>query len=57
MNDEQRRVALFQGPPEGLGLLLRPAALSFAHVGRLHHTHSALLGVTTVPAAPFWIGI
>ncbi|MCG7863217.1 MAG: hypothetical protein JAZ18_12570, partial [Candidatus Thiodiazotropha endolucinida] len=32
MSDEQRRVALFQAQPEGLGLFLRPAALSFAHV-------------------------
>ncbi|MCU7796058.1 MAG: hypothetical protein KZQ75_02875, partial [Candidatus Thiodiazotropha sp. (ex Myrtea spinifera)] len=41
MSDEQRRVALFQAhpkgtsfgaQPEGLGLFLHPAALSFAHV-------------------------
>jgi hypothetical protein len=32
MNDEQRRVAIFQGQPEGLGLFFRPAALSFAYV-------------------------
>jgi hypothetical protein len=41
MNDEQRRVGLFQSnpkgasfeeQPEGLGLIFRPAALSFAHV-------------------------
>jgi hypothetical protein len=32
MNDEQRRVALFQAQPEGLWLFFRPAALSFAHV-------------------------
>jgi hypothetical protein len=44
MNDEQRRVALFQAQPEGLGLFFRPAALSFAH--------SALLDEKTAPAEP-----
>jgi hypothetical protein len=43
MNDEQRAVALFQAQPEGLGLISRPAALSFAHVEQLHIAHSALL--------------
>ncbi|MCU7807065.1 MAG: hypothetical protein KZQ73_04235, partial [Candidatus Thiodiazotropha sp. (ex Semelilucina semeliformis)] len=47
---EQRRVALFQAQPEGLGLFLHPAALSFAHVAGLHHAHSALLGTKTAPA-------
>ncbi|MES9832911.1 MAG: hypothetical protein ABW139_11795 [Candidatus Thiodiazotropha sp. DIVDIV] len=50
MSDEQRRVALFLAQPEGLGLFLRPAALSFAHVAELHHAHSALLETKTVPA-------
>jgi hypothetical protein len=50
MSDEQRRVALFQAQPEGLGLFLRPAALSLAHVAGLHHAHSALLDAKTVPA-------
>ncbi|MCG7931209.1 MAG: hypothetical protein N0E44_14285 [Candidatus Thiodiazotropha lotti] len=36
--------------PEGLGLFLRPAALSFAHVAKLHHAHSALLDTKTDPA-------
>jgi len=52
MNDEQRRVALFQGQPEGLGLILRPAALSFAHVAGLHLAHSALLDAKSAPAEP-----
>ena len=61
MNDEQRRVALFQvqpkgtsfgAQPEGPGLFFRPAALSFAHVARLHHAHSALLDEKTAPAGP-----
>ncbi|MEW7997902.1 MAG: hypothetical protein AB2540_12840 [Candidatus Thiodiazotropha endolucinida] len=50
MNDEQRGVALFQGQPEGLGLFFRPAALSFAHVEKLHIAHSALLDEKIVPA-------
>ncbi|WP_316365718.1 metallophosphoesterase [Candidatus Thiodiazotropha sp. CDECU1] len=50
MSDEQRRVALFQAQPGGLGLFLCPAALLFAHVAGLHHAHSALLGAKTVPA-------
>jgi hypothetical protein len=52
MKDEQRRVALFQAQPEGLGLFLPPAALSFAHVEELHIAHSALLDVKTVTAGP-----
>ena len=36
--------------PEGLGLFLRPVALSLAHVAGLHHAHSALLDAKTVPA-------
>ena len=51
MNDEQRRVALFQAQPEGLGLFFRPAALSFAHVALLHLAHSALPGKKRAPAA------
>lgn len=43
MNDEQRRVALFQAQPEGLGLFFRPTALSVAYVESLHHALSALL--------------
>ncbi|MES9946381.1 MAG: metallophosphoesterase, partial [Candidatus Thiodiazotropha sp.] len=50
MSDEQRRVALFQAQPGGLGLFLCPAALLFAHVAGLHYAHSALLGAKTVPA-------
>ncbi|MCG7978238.1 MAG: hypothetical protein G8D66_06245 [gamma proteobacterium symbiont of Ctena orbiculata] len=50
MSDEQRRVALFQAQPEGLGLFSPPAALSFAHVEELHYAHSALLGTKTAPA-------
>jgi len=50
MNDEQRGVALFQAQPAGLGLFLRPAVLSFAHVAGLHHAHSALLGTKTATA-------
>ncbi|MCU7853960.1 MAG: hypothetical protein KZQ80_17310 [Candidatus Thiodiazotropha sp. (ex Monitilora ramsayi)] len=50
MSDEQRRVVLLQTQPEGLGLFLHPAALSFAHVAGLHHAHSALLGTKTAPA-------
>ncbi|MCG7875477.1 MAG: hypothetical protein JAY75_08655 [Candidatus Thiodiazotropha taylori] len=59
MNDEQRGVALFQvhpkgtsfgAQPEGLGLFFRPAALSFAHVEKLHIAHSALLDEKIVPA-------
>ena len=52
MSDEQRRVALFQAQPGGLGLFFHPAALSFAHVALLHHAHSALLDEKTVPAEP-----
>jgi hypothetical protein len=52
MNDEQRRVALFQAQPVGLGLFFRPAALSFAHVAWLHVAHSALLDEKTAPAEP-----
>jgi hypothetical protein len=43
MSDEQRAVALFQAQPQGLGLFSRPAALSLAHVERLHLARSALL--------------
>ncbi|PVV09846.1 MAG: hypothetical protein B6D77_09260 [gamma proteobacterium symbiont of Ctena orbiculata] len=50
MNYEQHRVALFQAQPEGLGLFLRPAALSFANVAQLHHAHAALLDTKTAPA-------
>jgi Mn2+/Fe2+ NRAMP family transporter len=35
-------VALFQAQPEGLGLFLRPPALSITYVGRLHCVLSAL---------------
>ncbi|HAO23704.1 MAG: hypothetical protein CMH21_12325 [Methylophaga sp.] len=42
MSDEQRRPALFQSQPEGLGLFLRPPALSITYVGRLHGVISAL---------------
>ncbi|MEW8081562.1 MAG: hypothetical protein AB2784_13640, partial [Candidatus Thiodiazotropha endolucinida] len=52
MNDEQRRVALFQVQPEGLGLFFRPAALAFAHVESLHIAHAALLDEKIVPAGP-----
>ncbi|PUB89215.1 MAG: hypothetical protein DBP00_03100 [gamma proteobacterium symbiont of Ctena orbiculata] len=61
MNDEQRRVALFQAHPkgtsfgaqsEGLELFFRPAALSFAHAAYLHRAHSALLDEKIVPAGP-----
>jgi protein-S-isoprenylcysteine O-methyltransferase Ste14 len=52
MNDEQRRVAPFQGQPDGLGLFSRPAALSFAHIEQLHFAHSALLDRKTAPAEP-----
>jgi len=52
MNDEQRRVALFQTQPEGLGLFSRPAALSFAHVESLHLAHAALLDEKRGPAEP-----
>ena len=52
MNDEQRGVTLFQAQPKGLGLCFRPAALSFAHVERLHVAHSALLDENIVPAEP-----
>ncbi|MEW8347109.1 MAG: hypothetical protein AB2687_02285 [Candidatus Thiodiazotropha taylori] len=52
MNDEQRRVALFQAQPGGLGLFFRPAALSFAHVEQLHVAHSALLDEKIAPAGP-----
>ncbi|MCG7997720.1 MAG: hypothetical protein JAZ06_20130 [Candidatus Thiodiazotropha taylori] len=58
MNDEQRRVALFQAQAailmlkRGLGLFFRPAALSFAHVEQLHIAHSALLDDKIVPAGP-----
>ncbi|MET0060888.1 MAG: hypothetical protein ABW176_01195 [Candidatus Thiodiazotropha endolucinida] len=45
MNDEQRRVALFQAQPEGLGLFFRPAVLAFAH--------AALLDEKIVPAGLF----
>ncbi|MES9968510.1 MAG: enoyl-CoA hydratase/isomerase family protein [Candidatus Thiodiazotropha sp.] len=52
MNDEQRRVALFQAQPRGLGLFFRPAALSLAHVEQLHDAHSVLLDEKIVPAWP-----
>ncbi|MBW9260539.1 MAG: hypothetical protein K1566_02470 [Candidatus Thiodiazotropha sp. (ex. Lucinisca nassula)] len=52
MNDEQRRVALFQAQPGGLGLFFRPAALSVAHVEQPHDAHSALLDEKKVPAGP-----
>ncbi|MEW8342503.1 MAG: PH domain-containing protein [Candidatus Thiodiazotropha taylori] len=61
MNDEQRRVALFQAQPpilmlkRGLGLFFRPAALSFAHVEQLHIAHSALLDKKIAPAGPIGI--
>jgi hypothetical protein len=32
MNDEERRVALFQAQPEEPGLFFRPTALSLAYV-------------------------
>ena len=51
MNDEQRRVALFQAQPDGLGLFFHPAALSFAHVASLHVALSALPGKKRAPAA------
>tara|TARA_R110000851_G_scaffold92858_1_gene202595 strand:+ start:1000 stop:1149 length:150 start_codon:yes stop_codon:yes gene_type:complete len=35
-------VALFQSQPEGLGLFLRPSALSITYVGWLHGVLSAL---------------
>ncbi|HBX60469.1 MAG TPA: hypothetical protein DEG65_10435 [Methylophaga sp.] len=35
-------MALFQTHPEGLGLFLRPPALSITYVGRLHGVLSAL---------------
>ncbi|MCG7981667.1 MAG: hypothetical protein JAY90_02830 [Candidatus Thiodiazotropha lotti] len=50
MSDEQRRVALFQAQPEGLGLFLRPAALSFAHLEQPNYAHSALPDTKTDPA-------
>jgi len=40
---EQHGVTLFQAQPAGLGLIFRPAALSFAHVAQLHFAQSALL--------------
>ena len=43
MNEEQRRVALFQAQPEGLGRIFRPTALPFAYVEQLHRAHGALL--------------
>ncbi|HHH42761.1 MAG TPA: hypothetical protein ENK49_01365 [Gammaproteobacteria bacterium] len=52
MNDEQRGVALSQAQPGGPGLCFRPAALSFAHVDRLHYAHSALLDENRAPAVP-----
>ena len=44
MNDEQRRVALFQPQPVGPGPFFRLAALSLAPVALLHHARSALPG-------------
>jgi len=52
MNDEQRRVVIFQAQLSGLGLFFRPAALSFAHVAGLHSAHSALLDEKIAPAEP-----
>jgi len=61
MNDEQRRVVLFQGhtkgtsfgaQAEGLWLILRPAAFSPAHVAWLLLAHSALLDAKAAPAVP-----
>ncbi|MGM0563336.1 MAG: hypothetical protein ACQES2_03305 [Pseudomonadota bacterium] len=50
MNDEQRRVALFQPQPQGLVLFFRPAALTSAYVVSLHGTSVALLDEKTAPA-------
>jgi hypothetical protein len=52
MSDEERRVALFQAQPVGLGLFFHPAALSFAHVALLHNAHPALLDEKTAQAEP-----
>jgi hypothetical protein len=42
MSALQRGVTLFQPQPAGLGLFLRPAALSIAYVEQLHCALSAL---------------
>jgi hypothetical protein len=50
MSDLQRGVTLFQPQPAGLGLFLRPAALSIAYVEQLHCALSALLDPKIAPA-------
>jgi hypothetical protein len=55
--NEQRCLAIFQAQPEGLGLFLHPAALSFAHLTELHQAHSALLSTKTPPAGRIGFGL
>ena len=43
MSNEQRRVALFQGQPEGPGLFFRLTALAVAYIESLYRAPAALL--------------